>query len=147
MAITAQLRLGLRPTNHQAEGLPTSSLQSLEADTNIPDSEPEHCPHTSLGAWYDGRSEISHSRRDRGVEVVLGRGGSQNWDGLALALSAALVVNLGRQHSFLLPDGERETSSQWRPPPLDRRSGDQQPGSRQPGLGGALPGLLSPEAG
>ena len=67
------------------------------------------------------------------------------WTGLALL--AALVVSLGRQHSFLPPDGERETSSQWRPPPLDRRSGDQRPGSRQPGLGGALPGLLLPEAG
>ena len=76
-----------------------------------------------------------------------GRGGSQNQDGLALALSAPLAVGRRSQHPFLPPDGERATSPQQHPPPSDWRSGDQRPGSSRPSLCGVLSRFLLPGAG
>ena len=75
VALPPQFQLGIRPAHHQAEGVPSPSLQSPIADTDSLDSELGHRPSTSLDTRCDGRSETSHSRRNQGAKNVPGQGG------------------------------------------------------------------------
>ena len=113
VAFSPKFCLGIRHAYHQAEGSPSSSLQSLKANTDNTDSEPRHGPSTHPDARCIGRAETSHDKRVHGAKDILrrgGGGGSPNRDGLASAISGALAVSWRRQHA-LLPNGRHRLNS------------------------------------